>query len=72
MKKRTSFIDEMNGIFGFAIYDVEKMSILLPVITWVLFHYTLVGINMELLCGFRIESIGRLLHKNSIVFQDII
>jgi hypothetical protein len=22
---------------------------------------------MELLCGFRIESIGRLLHKNSIV-----
>jgi hypothetical protein len=24
----------MNGIFGFAIYDVEKTSILLPVITW--------------------------------------
>jgi hypothetical protein len=49
----------MNGIFGFAIYDVKKRRvILLPVITWGLFHYTLVGINMELLCGFRIESIG--------------
>jgi asparagine synthase (glutamine-hydrolysing) len=57
-KKRTSF-RQMNGIFGFAIYDVEKESILLPVITWgLLFHYTLVGINMELLCGFRIDIEG--------------
>jgi asparagine synthase (glutamine-hydrolysing) len=48
----------MNEYFGFAIYDVEKDEYFVAVITWVLFHYTLVGINMELLCGFRIESIG--------------
>jgi glutamine phosphoribosylpyrophosphate amidotransferase len=39
--------------FWFYIYDVEKDEYFVAVITWVLFHYTLVGINMELLCGFR-------------------
>jgi asparagine synthetase B (glutamine-hydrolysing) len=30
---------------------------------WELFHYILVGINTELLCGFRTESIRRILYK---------
>jgi asparagine synthase (glutamine-hydrolysing) len=38
--KRTSFIDEMN-YFWFAIYDVEKTSILLPVITYYSITYWL-------------------------------
>jgi asparagine synthase (glutamine-hydrolysing) len=50
--------------FWFYIYDVEKDEYFVAVITWVLFHYTLVGINMEHVAS---ESIGRLLHKNSIV-----
>jgi asparagine synthase (glutamine-hydrolysing) len=54
-KEKGPHLDEMNGIFGFAIYDVIKMNILLLVIIWG-FHYTLVGINMELLCSFRIKS----------------
>jgi asparagine synthase (glutamine-hydrolysing) len=53
IRKGLIYSDEM--YFWFYIYDVE--SYFIAVITWVLFHYTLVGINMELLCGFRIESI---------------
>jgi asparagine synthase (glutamine-hydrolysing) len=34
-EKGPHFIDEMNGIFGFAIYDVEKTSILLHC-TWII------------------------------------
>jgi asparagine synthase (glutamine-hydrolysing) len=71
-KKRTSFIDEMNGIFGFAIYDVEKTSILLPVITWGLFHYTLVGINMELLCASELKALEGYCTKIQLFPQDII
>jgi asparagine synthase (glutamine-hydrolysing) len=62
----------MNGIFGFAIYDVEKkeyfvardhMGIIPLYIGWDQ-HGTL--------CGFRIESIGRLLHKIQLFPQGII
>jgi hypothetical protein len=52
----------MNGIFGFAIYDVDKDEYFVAVTIWE-FHYILVGINTELLCGFRIESIRRILHN---------
>jgi asparagine synthase (glutamine-hydrolysing) len=51
----------MNGIFGFAIYDVDKDEYFVATI-WELFHY-MVGINTELLCGFRTESIRRILYK---------
>jgi hypothetical protein len=63
--KGAHFIDEMNGIFGFAIYDVDKDSVARDHMG--LFHYILVGINTELLCGFRTESIRRILYKNTTV-----
>jgi asparagine synthase (glutamine-hydrolysing) len=56
-KEGPHFIDEMNGIFGFAIYDVDKDEYFIARDHMGLFHYTLVGINMELLCSFRIKSI---------------
>jgi asparagine synthase (glutamine-hydrolysing) len=40
----------MNGIFGFAIYDVDKDEYFVAQTIWELFHYILVGINTELLC----------------------
>jgi hypothetical protein len=61
----------MNGIFGFAIYDVDKDEYFVAVTIWELFHYILVGINTELLCGFRTESIRRILYKYN-CFLDII
>jgi asparagine synthase (glutamine-hydrolysing) len=62
----------MNGIFGFAIYDVEKTSILLPVITWGLFHYTLVGINMELYVASELKALEGYCTKIQLFPQDII
>jgi asparagine synthase (glutamine-hydrolysing) len=66
-KGKGHFIDEMNGIFGFAIYDVDKdeyfvardhMGIIPLYIGWDQ-HGTL--------CGFRTESIRRILYKNTTV-----
>jgi hypothetical protein len=51
---------------SFAIYDVDKDEYFVAVTIWELFHYILVGINTELLCGFRTESI-RILYKNTTV-----
>jgi hypothetical protein len=56
----------MNGIFGFAIYDVDKDEYFVAVTIWELFHYILVGINTELLCGFR-KLDRRILYKNTTV-----
>jgi hypothetical protein len=69
--KGAHFIDEMNGIFGFAIYD-DKDEYFVAVTIWELFHYILVGINTELLCGFRTESIRRILYKIQLFLLDII
>jgi asparagine synthase (glutamine-hydrolysing) len=53
-RKGPHFIDEMNGIFGFAIYDVDKDEYFIARDHMGLFHY-MVGIT-ELLCSFRIKS----------------
>ena len=45
-EKGVDFIDDLNGIFGFALYDVENDTILSPETIWELFLYTLVGIKM--------------------------
>jgi hypothetical protein len=57
----------MNGIFGLLFTMLIKMNILLLVIIWGLFHYTLVGINMELLCSFRMKALEGYCTKNSTV-----
>ncbi len=46
-EKGVGFLDELNGIFGFALYDVEKEPILLPEIMLELFLCTLDGIKTE-------------------------
>ena len=45
--KGLDFVDDLNGIFGFAIYDADEDFILLLGITWELFHCILVGMKME-------------------------
>jgi asparagine synthase (glutamine-hydrolysing) len=47
----------MNGILGFTIYDVDKDEYFVARDHMELFHYTLVGINTELLCGFRLKAL---------------
>jgi hypothetical protein len=46
----------MNGIFGLLYLMLIKMNILLLVI-WGLFHYTLVGINMELYVASELKAL---------------
>jgi asparagine synthase (glutamine-hydrolysing) len=53
----------MNGIFGFAIYDVDKDEYFVARDHMGIIPLYMVGINTELLCGFRTESIRRILYK---------
>ena len=45
-ERGADFVDYLNGIFGFALYDIEQDSYFIAEIIWGLFLYTLGGIKM--------------------------
>jgi asparagine synthase (glutamine-hydrolysing) len=61
----------MNGIFGFAIYDVDKDEYFIARDHMGLFHYTLVGINMELYVASELKALEGYCTKNSTVSRTL-